>query len=197
VTPERRKQLIFAALALVLLFVGWRQIRQGSFGTFTTVDRTAGGPSRGAVTGNGVGNGEPLVVGLRVADLEREPGDYAPGRDPFRFWAPPPPPPAPPEEPDLDALRRAEEEALAALERPEEITPPKPVPPPVDVVYLGSFGPNKRRLAVFSDGKAIFNVLEGGVLNEKFIVVRIGFESVDVGFVGFPDAPPERLAVGG
>ncbi len=196
-TPERRKQFIFAALALVLLFVGWRQIRQGSFGTSTTVDRTAGGPSRGAVTGNGVGNGEPLVVGLRVADLEREPGDYAPGRDPFRFWAPPPPPPAPPEEPDLDALRRAEEEALAALEQPEEITPPKPVPPPLDVVYLGSFGPNKRRLAVFSDGKAIFNVLEGGVLNEKFIVVRIGFESVDVGFVGFPDTPPERLAVGG
>jgi hypothetical protein len=197
VTPERRKQFIFAALALVLLFVGWRQIRQGSFGTSTSVDRTAGGPSRGAVTGNGVGNGDLLVVELRVADLVREPGDYAPGRDPFRFGAPPPPPPPPPEEPDLDALRRAEEEALAALEQPGEITPPKPVPPPVDVVYLGSFGPNKRRLAVFSDGKAIFNVLEGGVLNEKFIVVRIGFESVDVGFVGFPDAPPERLAVGG
>jgi hypothetical protein len=97
----------------------------------------------------------------------------------------------------LDALRRAEEEALAALEQPEEITPPKPVPPPVDVVYLGSFGSEKRRLAVFSDGKAIFNVLEGGVLNQKFVVVRIGFDSVEVGFVGFPDAPPERLAVGG
>ena len=136
------------------------------------------------------------MVELRVADLEREPGDYAPGRDPFRFGAPPPPSACRKPAPPLDALRRAEE-ALAAQEQPEEATPPKPVPPPVDVVYLGSFGSEKQRLAVFSNGKAIFNVLEGGVLNEKFIVVRIGFESVDVGFVGFPDAPPERLAVGG
>ncbi|MGB5881354.1 MAG: hypothetical protein WBH85_15100 [Thermoanaerobaculia bacterium] len=195
-TPERRKQFIFAALALALLFLGWRQIRQGSFGTSKTVERAAGGPARGAVTANGVGNGDPLVVELRVGDLEREPGDYAPGRDPFRFGAPPPPPPPPPAEPDPDALRRAEE-ALAAQEPPEEATPPQPVPPPVDVVFLGSFGSAKRRLAVFSNGKAIFNVLEGGVLNEKFVVVRIGFESVDVGFVDFPDAPPERLAVGG
>ena len=195
-TPERRKQFIFAALVLVLLFVGWRQLRQGSFGSPTAASGAAAGASRGVVARNGAGNGDPLVVELRVADLEREPGDYAPGRDPFRFGAPPPPPPAPPPEPDPEALRRAEE-ALAAMEQPEEIVPPKPVPPPVDVVYLGSFGSERRRLAVFSDGKAIFNVLEGGVLNEKFIVVRIGFESVDVGFVGFPDAPPERLAVGG
>ena len=195
-TPERRKQLILAALVLALLFVGWRQVRQGSFGAATATDGTTAGLPLSAVARNGIGNGEPLVVELRVADLEQEPGDYAPGRDPFRFGAPPPPPPPPPPEPDPDELRRAEE-ALAALESPEEIVPPKPVPPQVDVVYLGSFGSEKRRLAVFSDGKVIFNVLEGGVVKEKFIVVRIGFESVDVGFVGFPDAPPERLAVGG
>lgn len=195
-TPERRKQLIFAALVLALLFVGWRQLRQGSFGSSTGADGSTTRSARGTVSRNGAGNGDPLVVELRVADLETEPGDYTPGRDPFRFGAPPPPPPPPPPEPDPEALRRAEE-ALAALESPEEIVPPKPVPPQVDVVYLGSFGSEKRRLAVFSDGKVIFNVLEGGVVKEKFIVVRIGFESVDVGFVGFPDAPPERLAVGG
>ena len=64
-------------------------------------------------------------------------------------------------------------------------------------MFLGSFGPQTRRLAVFSDGAEIYNVLEGEVLKEQFVVVRIGFESADVGFVGFPDAPAKRLEIGG
>jgi hypothetical protein len=196
-TPERRKQLILAALVLVLLFVGWRLIRQSSNGTVAAADRTVAGPIGGLAARNGVGNGEPLVVALRVADLEREPGDYAPGRNPFRFGSPPPPPPPPPPKRDLDAERREAEARAAQQNEDEDDSPPQPVPPPVDVVYLGSIGPAQRRLAVFSNGKAIFNALEGGVVNEKFIVERIGLESVDVGFVGFPEAPPERLAVGG
>ena len=39
-------------------------------------------------------------------------------------------------------------------------------------------------------------MLEQGVLNEKFIVDRIGFESVDLGFVGFPDAKAKTLEIG-
>ena len=31
----------------------------------------------------------------------------------------------------------------------------------------------------------------------QFVVHDIGFESVDLTFVGFPDVPPERLGVGG
>ena len=54
-----------------------------------------------------------------------------------------------------------------------------------------------RRLAVFSDGSEIFNVLEGDVLKEHFIVERIGYESVDVTFLGFPDVPARRLEIGG
>ena len=67
--------------------------------------------------------------------------------------------------------------------------------------YLGSFGPPEKRLAVFTDGKTIHNALEGEVLDNKFIVAHIGYESVDIQFVGFPDVarpaarrrPPQPL----
>ncbi len=75
--------------------------------------------------------------------------------------------------------------------------PARPTPPPVDVVFLGSFGHEELRLAVFTDGNEIFNVSEGSVLKDKFLVVKIGFESADLGFVGFPDAPTQRLEIGG
>jgi hypothetical protein len=67
----------------------------------------------------------------------------------------------------------------------------------VDVVFLGSFGPDGRRIAVFSDGTDIYNVLQGGILKRVFRVDKIGFESADLGFVDFPDEPSQRLAAGG
>jgi len=105
------------------------------------------------------------------------------GRDPFRFAAPPPPPPPPPQP--------------APPPPPPPPPPLGPQPPPVDVTFLGSFGPPERRIAVFSDGKTIYNALRGEILDGKFKVHAIGYESVDLTFVGFPDVPPERLAVGG
>ena len=44
-------------------------------------------------------------------------------------------------------------------------------------------------------GEELYNVREGAVLEGKFIVQEIGFESVAIAFVGFPDAPP--AAAGG
>jgi hypothetical protein len=86
--------------------------------------------------------------------------------------------------------RRAEEAArLAAIEAA------KPKPPEFTMQYLGNFGPSNRRVAVFSDGKKIHNALEGEVIENKFIVARIGYESVDIGFVGFPNTPMKRLGV--
>ena len=86
--------------------------------------------------------------------------------------------------------RRAEEAArLAAIEAA------KPKPPPFTMQYLGNFGTRDRKLAVFSDGKKTRNALEGEVIDNKFIVARIGYESVDIRFVGFPDVPAKRLGV--
>ena len=72
----------------------------------------------------------------------------------------------------------------------------KPKPPPFTLQYLGKFGPEERPIAVFTDGKNILNVQEGEVIQGKFIVGQIGFESVEIQFVGFPNWPPQRLPVG-
>ena len=54
-------------------------------------------------------------------------------------------------------------------------------------------------MAVFADeaGENLYNARAGDVLEGKFIVDRIGYESVDLKFVGFPDAPAKRLPIGG
>ena len=61
---------------------------------------------------------------------------------------------------------------------------------------MGIFGPERRRIAVFKDGDEILNALEDDVINDKFIVHQINFETVDIAFVGFPDAKPQRVKIG-
>ena len=147
--------------------------------------RTAPAPGRR-------GTEEPVreVVALASLDVGDVAEKYEPGRDPFRFYQPPaPPPPPPPPQVPPPPPRVA----------PEPAPPPAPVkpqPPPVDVQNLGRFGPEDDPIAVFSNGEEIYNVRTGGVIEGKFRVARIGYESADLGFVGFPDAAPERLPVG-
>lgn len=86
--------------------------------------------------------------------------------------------------------RRAEEAArLAAIEAA------KPKPPEFTMEYLGNFGTPEKKIAVFTDGRKTYNALEGETIENKFIVARIGYESVDIRFVGFPDWPAKRLGV--
>ncbi len=139
------------------------------------------------------------IAELRLEDLVIAPRDLEVGRDPFRFGpAPPPPPPPPPSAEELERRRREAEEARRRAEAAaREALIPRP--PEVTLVYLGSFGPADRKVAVFSagDGEKLYNALAGDVLEGKFIVDRIGLESVDLKFVGFPDEPAKRLAIGG
>ena len=188
-TTQRRKRLLLGLLTVVLAFFAWRQLAP-AWQRITAPD-AAGAGSRSGRPGAERENDTPdRVVDLRVADLERQAAHYSPGRDPFRFGeAPrPQPPPPPPPRPAPPAPPRPQ---------PAASGPATPQPPPVDVVYLGSFGPRQRRLAVFADGNDIYNAFEGGVVKEKFVVKQIGLESADLEFVGFPDSPPQRLAVGG
>ena len=96
-------------------------------------------------------------------------------------------------------MRQAQErlaaERAAELAR-QQAEAAKPRPQPFTMNYLGNFGSPQKRLAVFTDGKTIYNAQEGEVLEGKFIVAHIGYESVDIQFVGFPDWPAQRLAVG-
>ncbi|HEX2464227.1 MAG TPA: hypothetical protein VHR17_06335 [Thermoanaerobaculia bacterium] len=174
-----REQAMLGLLIAIALAVGvWRLLP------------LLGDRGRAAVAGTGESGARKAASGIKLAealklDLDALAGgsvEIEIGRDPFRFAAPPPPPWRPPPPP------------------PPPMAPPPPLgpqPPPVDVTFLGSFGPPQRRIAVFSDGKMIYNAERGDTLGGKFVVHAIGYESVDLTFVGFPEVPPERLAVGG
>jgi hypothetical protein len=141
--------------------------------------------------------GEPVEIAeLRLEALEHKPAAYQPGRDPFRFAARPQPPQPPPPRPDPAAARRAAQQQQQQRPAPPP-QPARPQPPAVAFVYLGSFGVPGREIAVFSDGKEILNAFAGDVLQREFVVRSIGYESADIGFVNFPEAPAKRLAVGG
>jgi hypothetical protein len=201
VTP--RVKLLLALLAVVLLGTLWSELRPArrqAAGLSPELRLEVGAQPARAKRGRGRAAEEPREVAeLEVAALEPRTGAFEPGRNPFDFRTPPPPPPPPPPpgpSPEELARRAAlEAERQAALAAVAE--PPRPQPPPIDLSYLGSFGPAGRRVAVFRNGEGgLLNARVGDVLEGKFRLVAIGFESVDLEFVGFPDVPPEQLAVG-
>jgi hypothetical protein len=197
---ERERKLLYllAGLAGLLLL-------RFLYGAASPPPAAAAIPAAGRATAPaGGGRGKPgeipdEIVALRLERLDREPRDLKIGRDPFRFGPiPPPPPPPPPTREELAKQAAAREAArLAAIEAARLAAIPKP--PPVTLTYLGSFGPESRRVAVFADesGENLYNARKGDVLEGKFIVDRIGYESVDLRFVGFPDEPARRLPIGG
>ncbi|HVR99689.1 MAG TPA: hypothetical protein VMW27_23900 [Thermoanaerobaculia bacterium] len=156
------------------------------------------------------GDKEPVnhVEELRLVDLDLVPQDYTPGRDPWRFREPPPAPepvirPDPqPAGPTPEELERQRQQMLEQQRIAAEIAanqpPPPPQPPTFPYTYIGNFGPAGNRIAVFTDEqtKTTMNRKESETLDGKFIVARIGYESVDIQFIGFPDAPAHRVAVG-
>ena len=44
-------------------------------------------------------------------------------------------------------------------------------------------------------GDQIINVRAGDTLFGKFILKKVGYESIDVGFVGFPETETPRLGI--
>jgi hypothetical protein len=218
VNGNTRQRNLLIVLGVLLLIVGWMYLRPllGLGGDDEVlvpaaqrpsagIDDEDGGPvARRPASGeehHGARPGDRVSV-LRVADLDRVPPVLTAGRDPWRYVEPPPPPaPKPPPPPSAEELRRMEEERrraeeaarLAAAEAARIAAIPRP--PEFTMEYLGYFGPPDKKIAVFSNGKTTVNKLEGGVIDNKFIVARIGYESVDIRFVGFPDAPAKRLGV--
>jgi hypothetical protein len=158
------------------------------------------GNSGGGAAGAEAREAVLTVVPLRLDELGRTPPGFTTGRDPWRFVEPPPPPPPPPHRPsaaELEAMRKAEEarqKQLAEAQRLAAIEAARPKPPPFTWTYLGSFGPANQRIAAFTDGQKVWNAREGDRLEGKFIVAKIGYESVDIRYVDFPNEPQLRVA---
>lgn len=181
---SRQRTLLWVLLALFVV-LGWRFL-PGLFsreGGFVGIGRDNARQSQVMATLE--------LVQPKLEALEAEAGQYEPGRNIFGYAAKAPPPPPPPKPPPTKAPTKV-------VRQPPPAPPPaRPQPPPVTVDLLGIFGSESRRIAVLSDGTNLLNVVEEGVIDGKFIVHRIGFESVDLKFVGFPDAEPHRLVIGG
>ena len=75
--------------------------------------------------------------------------------------------------------------------------PPTPTPRPPEVAFkfLGTFGPKDHPIAVIQQGEQVMNVRTGDTLFGKFILKKVGYESIDVGFVGFPETETRRLGI--
>ena len=187
---SRNRQL----LLLAVLIVAFAVIIVRQLGSGLGADGGAA-PGRARTPGRAAAAAGPVEIAeLRLEALEHKPAVYQPGRDPFRFGPVEQKPPPRPER----VVERRPAQSERRRERPATSSrPPSPKPPPVDFVYLGSFGVPGREIAVFSDGKEILNAFAGDVLQKEFVVRAIGYESADIGFVNFPDEPAKRLAVGG
>lgn len=190
---QRLKYLLLSLAGVLLVWVLMSLGDGGSEGPADPAVGTGGAPTARPINRSGaVGSGEREVLPLRSAVLEEVPPEIEPGRNPFSFYQPPPPPP-PPRREVTPPPRRPEP---VVQEPPPRVEPPKPQPPPVTYRFLGSFGSDRRQIAVLTDGEVIVNAQVGDVLDGKFRIQRIGLESVDIAFVDFPEAPPERLPVG-
>ncbi len=218
-SSERRTKLLLLGLGVLFALFAWQRIVPRLFSGEPKVATEPSGPRsveqmlaedgsaanarsprrRGAASSVATGT---RFVALQLDKLDPRTASYEGGRNPFAFYLPPPPPPPPPPGPtaeELEALRRAQEEAAAraaaeALARANQ--PPVPQPPPIPYTYLGRFGPRSRPIAVLTVGEEIHNVLLGDVLDDKFRLVAIGMESVELEYVDFPDVPAARLPVG-
>jgi hypothetical protein len=199
VEDNTRQRNLLIVLAVVLLIATWRFVgpRLG-FGEGNKVivpvaaERPAvdseepSRPGRAGAEHLGVHPGDRVAV-LRMADLDRSLSESTRGRDPWSFVNPPLPHLSPSSTPD--AHGPTAEKLLPKIEEPS------PHPADFNLRYLGRFGPPDKQIAVFTKGTEIFNQQEGDVIDNQFIVGHIGYEAVEIRFVGFPDVPAKRVGV--
>jgi hypothetical protein len=202
---SRRQAILFAVLAVVLLSA---VVRWGPGGG-AAAPPVASSSARPKPGGDPTGEEPPASArGRRTVAKEVNPDDVplleardfetgkprasAPdtGRDLFGLSEPtkrpqPAPTPAPPAPGDV--------RFVGPLPPP----PPTPTPKPPDVAFkfLGTFGPKEHPIAVVQQGDQVLNVRTGDILFGKFILKKVGYESIDVGFVGFPEAETRRLGI--
>jgi hypothetical protein len=96
----------------------------------------------------------------------------APSPTPAPTATPAPPPPPAPGDPRF----------IGPLPPPGPT--PTPRPPEITFKFLGTFGPRDKPIAVLAQGSDTINAREGDVVFQQFVIRKIGYESIDVGFIG-------------
>ena len=109
---------------------------------------------------------------------------------------------------------------LFGLSEPTRKPPPTPYPPPPppgDARFVGPLAAAaadadaeaaRHQLQIRGDlraeeppdrrdveGDKVYNVRAGDVLFDKFVLRHVGYESLDIGFVGFPETESRRIGI--
>ena len=170
--PKRRRELILAALALVLGAGLYVAIAGWPFGTSAAPTAASNGQGRAAKNDrSGKAAAEAPDVHLEALDTARPKPDAA--RNLFRF-KPKPPPPRPPAPP---VTRQAE--------LPPAPTGPPP-PPPITLKFIGivDAGQSQKVVAILSDGRgAPVYGREGDTVLGQYRILRIGTESIEMSYL--------------
>jgi hypothetical protein len=72
---------------------------------------------------------------------------------------------------------------------------PTPVPPEISFKFIGTFGPKEAPIAVLIQSDQLVNARAGDVVYDRFILRSIGYESVEIGFVGYPPSVTKRVGI--
>jgi hypothetical protein len=194
--PDRTK-LLLGLLLLIVAIGGWSFLKPMLFApenpTVVPLEEGVRPPVRRGRRSRSRAKVAELPTEVSELDLELlnpKGKGFEVGRNLWAYYTPPPPPPP--------VFKPPPPRVVVA----PPVTPPppratKPQPPPVPYKFVGSFGPKERRIAVLSESRAVINAMEGDVLLKKFRIAKIGYESVTIEYVDFPDAKPAQLEVGG
>jgi hypothetical protein len=206
---SRRQAILLGVLAVVLCLalVRWRPGGEAAAPAAPPKSATPGSAPPRPFGGDPSGEDAPSPARARRGSKEVNPDDVPvisvadlapatertnsdPGRDLFELRDPTRPPlptatPAPPAPGDV--------RFVGPLPPPPPT--PTPAPPEIAFKFIGTFGPKDHPIAVVQQGDQVLNVRTGDKLFGKFIVKKVGYESIDVGFVGFPEAEARRLGI--
>jgi hypothetical protein len=70
-----------------------------------------------------------------------------------------------------------------------------PVPPEIPFKFVGTFGPRDNPIATLVAGDQVVNAREGQTVFDQFVIRKVGYESLDVGFVRYPPSVMRRLPI--
>ena len=178
---RRRVVILLALLGVVVIWAGLKLLGSGGLAGVLSGEQE-------------VGFNPHTVPVLEMARLTPVAADQdVSQRNPFTFGAPPTP------TPNLTP-RPTQPPRPTSVPRPPTPTPtPWPggmgPPPNFDRTYIGHLGPGRLLVAVFRKGDDLEVAVAGDVLSEKFILLSVGLESVEIGFVGYPEEVVTRVPI--
>jgi len=172
--PERRKQVVLAALLVVLagaLYRAWAPSEPSPVATTAA----AGAETRRGPSGPSTVDAPDVRIEALDADRARPDIGGDGGRNLFQFRSRAVPPEA------SGRGRGVPPPAPTAAAGP----PPQPVVPPIALKFIGVVEATEKSqtYAVLRDERGVYHGREGDIIEGRYRILRIGAESIDLAYV--------------